>query len=172
MSDTERKRIVDIVYGKDKEAKVLRNMKIGQANAKRKFLEKYPDADISKFRFEVELTDEGDISGYKTYYKLTEKDSFDITSDTFLNNKTWTKYLTSNKDKGFGIWYANGTVQPYEINTTMKDIDKFKVYVTDTQYFEASLTPFSPHHKHILQRLQKEPLSCCRHGCICVHLRL
>ncbi len=85
----------------------------------------------------MELTDEGDIDSYET-----EKDSFDITSDTFLNNKTWTKYLTSNKDKGFGIWYADGTIQPYEKNTTMKDIDKFKVYVTDTQYFEAK------HHFH------------------------
>jgi hypothetical protein len=53
MSDAETKRIVDIVYGKDKEAKVLRNMKIGQANGKNKFLEKYPDADVSRFRFEV-----------------------------------------------------------------------------------------------------------------------
>ena len=45
MSDAETKRIVDIVYGKDKDSKVLRNMKIGQANAKKKFLEKYPDAE-------------------------------------------------------------------------------------------------------------------------------
>ncbi len=91
MADAETKRIVDIVYGKDKEAKVLKNLKIGQANAKRKFLEKYPDADVSKFRFKVELTEEGDIDSYETYFKLTEKDSFDITSDTFLNNKKMDK---------------------------------------------------------------------------------
>ncbi len=109
--------------------KVLKNMKIGQANTKREFLKKYPDADVSKFRLEVELTDEGDIDRYETYFKLTEKDLFNITSDTFLNNKKWTKYLTSNKDRGFRIWYPNGTIQPYEKNTTKKDIDKFKVYV-------------------------------------------
>ncbi len=90
MTDAETKRIVDAVYGKEKEVKVLRNMKIGQANAKRKFLKKYPDANISKFKFEAKLTDDGDIDSYKTYFKLAEKDSFDITSDTFLNNKTWT----------------------------------------------------------------------------------
>ncbi len=45
------------------------------------------------------LTDEGDIDRYETYFKLTENDSFDITSDTFLNNKKWIKYLTSNKKK-------------------------------------------------------------------------
>ncbi len=118
-------------------------MKRGQANGKRKFLEKYPDADISKFKFEVKLTEEGDIDGYETYFKLTEKDSFDITSDTFLNNKTWKKYLTSNKERGFGIWFADGTVQPYKRNTTTKDINKFKLYVTGGKYFEASLPPLS-----------------------------
>ncbi len=34
MTDAETKRLVDAVYGKDKEAKVLKNLKIGQANAK------------------------------------------------------------------------------------------------------------------------------------------
>ena len=143
MADAETKRIVDIVYGKDKEAKVLRNMKRGQANAKREFLEKYPDADVSKFKFEVRLTEEGNIDSYKTYFKLTEKDSFDITSDTFLNNKIWKTYLTSNKERGFGIWFADGTVQPYKKNTTTKDINKFKLYVTEDKYFEASLPPLS-----------------------------
>ncbi len=42
MTDAETKRLVDAVYGKDKEAKVLKNLKIGQANAKREFLEKIP----------------------------------------------------------------------------------------------------------------------------------
>ena len=40
MTDAETKRLVDAVYGKDKEAKVLKNLKIGQANAKREFLKK------------------------------------------------------------------------------------------------------------------------------------
>ena len=77
--------------------------KEGQVNAKREFLKKHPDADVSKFRFEVRLTDDGDIDEYETYYKLSDKESYDITSDTFLNNKEWTKYLTSNEDRGFGI---------------------------------------------------------------------
>ena len=149
MTDAE-KRIIDIVYGKDKEAKVLKNLKIGKVNA------------ISKFWFEVKLTDEGDIDRYDTYFKLTENDMFDITSDTFLNNKEWVKYLRSKRseveakakakakadaeekerirDKGFGIWYADGTIQPYKKNhTAIKDVNKFKVYVTDDDYFIANL---------------------------------
>ena len=66
MTDAETKRLVDAVYGKDKEAKVLKNLKIGQANAKREFLKKYPYADVM-------LTDEGDINRYETYFKLTRK---------------------------------------------------------------------------------------------------
>ena len=74
MTDAEKKRLIDVVYGKDKEAKVLRNLKIGKANAKKKFIEKYPDADVNKFSFEVKLTDEGDIDKYETYFKLTEEE--------------------------------------------------------------------------------------------------
>ena len=168
MADAETKRIVDIVYGKDKEAKVLKNLKIGQANAKRKFLEKYPDADVSKFKFEVKLTEEGDIDSYETYFKLTEKDSFDITSDTFLNNKTWKKYLTSNKERGFGIWFADGTVPKFQntrfpnnptrqewgkhpfIDSTFQKpvnlgyaLNKFKIYVTNTEYFVSNFPDIS-----------------------------
>ncbi len=91
MTDAETKRLVDAVHGKHKEAKVLKNLKIGQANAKREFLKKYQYADVSKFSFQVMLTDEGDIDRYETYFKLTENDSFDITSDTFLNNKKMDK---------------------------------------------------------------------------------
>ncbi len=79
MTDPETKRIVDIVYGKKNEAKVLRNVKIGQ----REFVKKYT------------LTDEGDIDKYETYFVLAGIDSFDITSDSFKINKAWTKYLTS-----------------------------------------------------------------------------
>ncbi len=160
MTDAETKRIVDMVYGKENEAKVLRNMQKGQANAKREFLKKYPDADVSKFRFEVRLTNDGDIDKYETYFKLTERDSFDITSDTFLNNAKWMKYLKSKKDRGFGIWYANGVVpkfqntrfpnnptrqgwgkHPYIDSAFQKPVDlgytlnKFKIYITDTEYF-------------------------------------
>ncbi len=177
MTDAETKRLVDAVYGKDKEAKVLKNLKIGQANAKREFLKKYRYADVSKFKFQVMLTDEGDINRYETYFKLTGKDEFDITSDTFLNNKTWTKYLTSNKvkieakakakaeaeakekakDKGFGIWYANGTLQPLGKNTTMISVNKFKVYVAEDKYFEASFPQLTIGENTLSRDYKKNP---------------
>ncbi len=93
-----------------------------------KFFTKYPDADE------------------KVWFKLNsdnENRLLDIESDTYQRTQSWTKYLTSYKERGFGIWFADGTVQPYKKNTTFKDTNKFKVYVKDDKYFEASLTPFS-----------------------------
>ena len=82
----------------------------------------------------------------KVWFKLNpdnENRLLDIESDTYQRTQSWTKYLTSYKERGFGIWIADGTVQPYKKNTTMKDINKFKLYVTEDKYFEASLPPFS-----------------------------
>ena len=98
------------------------------------FFAKYPDADPSRFVFK-----DG-----KVWFKLNpdnENRLLDIEFDTFQRMPSWKKYLTSYKERGFGIWFADGTVQAYEENTTTKDINKFKVYVTDSEYFEADLPP-------------------------------
>ncbi len=64
----------------------------------------------------------------------------DIEYRAFYDSPDWTKYLTSHKDRGFGIWFADGTIQPYKKNhTAMKDVNKFKVYATDDDYFVANL---------------------------------
>ena len=64
----------------------------------------------------------------------------DIESRAYQGVSDWTKYLTSYKERGFGIWFADGTIQPYKKNhTAIKDVNKFKVYVTDDDYFVANL---------------------------------
>ncbi len=67
----------------------------------------------------------------------------DIESDTYQRSPTWTKYLTSYKERGFGIWFADGTVQLFKKNQQKGDINKFKAYVTKNKYFEANLLPLS-----------------------------
>ncbi len=80
---------------------------------RRDFLKKYPNADIDKFRFEVSVYK--DLHVEKTiYYNLDERSSFDITSDTFLNNKEWTKYLTINKKVEFGIWSLKDEILKFQ----------------------------------------------------------
>ncbi len=78
-----------------------------------------------------------------TYFDIGNGGLLDITYDTFLRTPGFTKYLTNFKERGFGIWFADGTVQPYKKNTNHIEENKFKMYVTDNEYFTANFTPFS-----------------------------
>ncbi len=116
------------------------------------FFAKYPDADPSRFVFK----------NGKVWFKLNpdnENRLLDVESDTYQRTPSWTKYLTSYKERGFGIWFADGTAQPYKKNTTMKDINKFKLYVTEDKYFEASLPPFSITNTSLTGYKRKTPIS-------------
>ena len=79
----------------------------------------------------------------KVFFKINPDNEYrlaDIEYRVFQDSPDWTKYLTSYKERGFGIWFADGTIQPYKKNhTAIKDVNKFKVYVTDDDYFVANL---------------------------------
>ena len=97
------------------------------------FFKKYPDADPNRFVFKDE----------KVWFKINpdnEHRLVDIESRAYQGVSDWTKYLTSHKERGFGIWFADGTIQPYKkSHTAIKDVNKFKVYVTDDDYFIVNL---------------------------------
>ena len=99
----------------------------------KEFFKKYPDADPNRFVFK-----DG-----KVFFKINPDNEYrlaDIEHRVFQDSPDWTKYLTSYKERGFGIWFADGTIQPYKKNhTAIKDVNKFKVYVTDDDYFVANL---------------------------------
>ncbi len=100
------------------------------------FFKKYPDADPSRFVFR-----DG-----KVFFKINpdnENRLADIEYRVFYDSPEWTKYLTSYKDRGFGIWFADGTIQPYEKNPSKEDINNFPIHVTDEKYFAASLPQLS-----------------------------
>ena len=66
------------------------------------FFKKYPDADPNRFVFKDE----------KVWFTLNPDNEYrllDIESDTYQRTSTWTNYLTSYKERGFGIWFADGT---------------------------------------------------------------
>ena len=79
-------------YGKNYD-KAMRLAKDTREEIRRDFPKKYPDADINKFRLEVSVDQDLNVKK-NIYYKLDDTISYDITSDTFMNNKEWTKYLT------------------------------------------------------------------------------
>ena len=121
-------------------AKVTANKNFEKAKdeGKKKFLEKYPYADTSKFEFTAELDDYGEkILKYVTYFKESSDSGYLITSDTFLNNKEWTKYLYWQKP-----WGTSDTVQSFVKNTTDLSVNNFKIYVTNDSFFDADLPKF------------------------------
>ncbi len=98
----------------------------------KEFFKKYPDADPNRFVFK-----DG-----KVFFKINPDNEYrlaDIEHRVFYDSPEWTKYLTSYKERGFGIWFADGTIQPYKKNLSKEDVNKFKVYVTDDDYFVANL---------------------------------
>ena len=105
----------------------------------KEFFKKYPDADPSRFVFK-----DG-----KVFFKINPDNEHrlaDIEYRVFYDSPEWTKYLTSYKKRGFGIWFANGTIQTYDINhetTTNMDINKIKIYVTDDKWFLSDLSPYT-----------------------------
>ena len=105
----------------------------------KEFFKKYPDADPSRFVFR-----DG-----KVLFKINPDNEHrlaDIEYRVFYDSPDWKKFLTSYKDRGFGIWFADGTIQTYDINhetTTNMDINKIKIYVADDKWFLSDLSPYT-----------------------------
>ena len=113
------------------------------------FFKKYPDADPSRFVFRND----------KVWFKMNPDNEYrllDVESDTYQRTSSWTKYLTSYKERGFGIWFADGTVQPYEKNPSKENVNNFPAHVTDEKYFAASL-PQLPVTNSSLSDYKKNP---------------
>ena len=85
-------------YG-DNYDKAMENSRKEKLKMKANFIKKYPNADLTKFEFVVSMKRNGDIDSTAIYFKNSDILSTDITSDTFLNDKSMTKYLYSNKIK-------------------------------------------------------------------------
>ena len=105
----------------------------------KEFFKKYPDADPSRFVFKDS----------KVFFKINPDNEYrlaDIEYRVFYDIPDRVKYLTSYKERGFGIWFADGTIQTYDINhetTTNMDINKIKIYVTDDKWFLSDLSPYT-----------------------------
>ena len=98
------------------------------------FFEKYPNADPSRFV----------VKNGKVWFKINPDNKnrlVNIEGRTFYDSPEWVKYLTSFKKRGFGIFFSDGTIQPYKENKATDDIYSFKAYVNKDQYFMTDLSP-------------------------------
>ena len=115
-----------------------KNLKEGAKEAKKKFLEKYPYADLSKFDFGVILDGYSKIKKYEVKFNLGKNiGSYEITDPTFLNNKEWTKYLYWQKP-----WGTSSVVQSFTKNTLDIPVNSFKIYVTNDLFFDVDFPKF------------------------------
>ena len=116
-----------------------KNLYEGPKEAKKKFLEKYPYANLSKFDFGVILDGFGKIKKYVTKFNLGENiGSYEITDPSFINNKEWTKYLYWQKP-----WGTSDVVQSFVKNTNEHiPVNSFKIYVTNDLYFDVNFPKF------------------------------
>ncbi len=143
--------------------KAMRLAKDAREEMRRDFLRKYPNVDIDKFRFQVSV--DKDVHVEKNFcYKIDDTTSYDITSDTFKNDKEWTKYLTINKK--IGIWslkdeiskvqklrHANDPTRQgwghhpiidssFQTPADLKYVlNKFRIHLSETEYFVSNFPP-------------------------------
>jgi hypothetical protein len=127
------------------------------------FKEKYPNANMSKFDFEVDVDLSGKVTGVVVNYKVDEDTSYDITSDGFKSNPEWVKFLSSfvpTRDGWSTIWASGGIIPKFSNLREPKHewgihhypvfqkavnlgypLHNFKVYVSDTDYFYSKFNP-------------------------------
>lgn len=74
--------------------------------ARKEFLKDFPNADLKKIYFDVDLSKTGDIEKTYVYFKVDEDTGYDITSDMFLRHKSWVKLLglTKTDELYFGLY--------------------------------------------------------------------
>ena len=123
------------------------------------FKAEYPNADMSRFEFEVDVGLDGGVTGVITNFKVGKDTSYDITSDGFK----WVKFLSSfvpTRDGWPTIWASGGSIPKFSNLREPKHewgihhypvfqkavnlgypLHNFKVYVSDTDYFYSKFNP-------------------------------
>ena len=98
------------------------------------FFKKNPNADPRRFVFK----------NGKVFFKIDPDDEdrlVDVEFRAFCDVPAFVKYLTSYKEKGFGIFFADGTIQPLKKKAFGDDVHAFKAYVNENQFFTTNLPP-------------------------------
>ena len=100
------------------------------------FRKKYPEADMSKFDFEVDVDLSGKVTGVIVNYKVDEDTSYDITSDGFKSNPEWVKFLYSGKSiNGWPIlWDSVGTYEMRKVTLSCFDDKRYLLVDGVTSY--------------------------------------
>ena len=111
--------------------KARKNFELATNRERLEFKRKYPNADISKFVFDADLSKTGDLLTTTTKYRNDNGELFDIKGYLFKKNYLDTLRWVPR------IWDVGGTVQPFVLasNSLPYDVRKFTIYVNDKTGF-------------------------------------
>ena len=114
--------------------KAERNYRNGVAIERSRFQKKYPSADISKFVFDANLTQTGDLIRTFTRYRNESGELFEITGYLFKKLYANTLYWTPR------IWDVTGTYQPFALasNSLPYNVREFMIYVNGRTGFTSN----------------------------------
>ena len=100
----------------------------------RQFIQKYPNAHLDRFKFNLVLSKTGNVTGMKVSFKVCDDQFLDITTDDF-------KTLYSGELHWLPrIWDTSGTVQPFAIlsSSLQYNYRKFTIYVNARSGFTSN----------------------------------
>ena len=111
-------------YGKNYD-KALNNLRMTKKRLRDSFEKKYPKAHISRFSFNVILSETGDVTGTSVSFKIREGQFLDITTSTFKESYSRQLYWSPK------IWDTGGTVQHFVLasNSLPYNVRKFTIYL-------------------------------------------
>ena len=115
--------------------KALRNLKNTKKRMERQFAQKYPNAHLDRFRFNVVLSKTGDVTEtIVSFIKVRDGQYLDITTDDF-------KTLYSGELHWLPrIWDTSGTVQPFTLSSgtlPYNNYRKFTIHVNARSGFQS-----------------------------------
>ena len=106
------------------------------------FFKKYPQADIDKFSFQVDINKDGTLESSKVFFSVDSISSFDVESKNFKTNPEYTKYLHSgSKVEAWPVVWDAGGYKPkftrlrYPKDPSMKCV-KHKCDIPDDTQFQ------------------------------------
>ena len=99
----------------------------------RQFAQKYPNAHLDRFRFNVVLSKTGDVTETSVAFKVRDGQYLDITTDDFKTLYSGELHWLSR------IWDTSGTIQPFTLSsgTLPYNYRKFTIYVNARSGFQS-----------------------------------
>ena len=111
--------------------KARKNFEQGTKRERLEFERKYPNADISKFVFDADLSKTGDLLRTETKYRNSNGEVFDINGNLFK------KFYSNTLHWSPRIWDTTGSVQPFVLDTNPLPYNVTN-FVNETDSFQSN----------------------------------